>query len=323
MHTSLSAQGAGPLLRNTARLVWRGVHWLGRRWPGPTLRGMAGPSVLLAGFTLWALLLWIGWTLIFLADAQGVLASDTRSPATWLERAYFVGFSITTLGIGDYVANGGLWRVLTILAAVSGFTVLTLSITFLLSLLPAVASKRATANYLTALGGTPQKLVAQQWRDGTCDSLLSHVPDLVAHIEGLAQQYAAYPLLHYYHGPERNSSLALRLAALGECFLYFDSSAVRCPRTAHGLQPLRHSVNSLLAALHGLYITPAQNAPPIPKLTDFPPDVLISPEADIAAAAEAHDLERRLLLDYVEKEGWEWQDIYIDPQRRLMNQEKF
>lgn len=81
----------------------------------------------------WLLLLWAGWTLVFSASPEAVLQDPEGVPADGWARAYFAGFSVFTLGVGDYVPNGPVWQLLTVVAVVSGLALTTMAITYLVS----------------------------------------------------------------------------------------------------------------------------------------------------------------------------------------------
>jgi hypothetical protein len=113
---SLRPRG-GPL---TARLsVW--VRSVPRRRRNDSHEGggvRTGPRVLLATVSAWVLLSWIGWSLVFLGGPSAVVDASTGTPAGVAARVYFAGFSVFTLGIGDFRPHGALWQVATAVAAV-------------------------------------------------------------------------------------------------------------------------------------------------------------------------------------------------------------
>jgi Ion channel len=304
VRTALSARGHGPILRFIHRYGWATAR-------KATPAGALGPTMLLAGFLAWALLLWIGWTLVFTGSADSVLHGETSVPANLLDRVYYVGFNITTLGIGDFVPNGWVWKLLSICAAVSGFFVLTLGLTFVVSLLPTVVRKRLLARKISALGRTPNEIISRQWHAKSCQLLLPYIPGLVETLEELRVNYVAYPVLHFFFSPERSSCLALQLAKLNETLLLFESGAVVCEQTARAIVPLRNSLNDFLHALDANHpLRAAGKAPGLPALTGMPSYVDTNDKAEIAAVAAALDKERRLLSGYIETEGYRWADIY-------------
>lgn len=311
--TALGGRGAGPIIGAVSAGLWRAALFGHRRRSSHRGLAAAGVVILLAGFAVWSLLLWAGWTLIFTGDVQAVLHSKDQVPASWWQRAYYAGFSMSTLGVGDFVAGGALWQMLTVVAALTGFSVLTLSVTYLLGLLPALSRKRAVANYITALGGTPVGIIGAHFKNGSGESLVQHVSTLMMTLENVAQEHAAYPLLHYFHATDRASSLPLRLSALAESFLFLDAGVVGDRRVVQQLTPLRHSIDSMLVTLGELYISTAESQPPPPDTASLPESLQPGDSPEMLRLAEQHGPERRRLLGYVQNDGWAWQDVYVDP----------
>jgi hypothetical protein len=305
---TLSARGTGPLFGAVSRIVGA----LTRGIDGGRVRSAAGPAVLIAGFLLWAGLFWIGWALIFAGDPLSVVTSENRVPADLLQRIYFVGISISTLGMGDVVANGWPWRLLSVIAALSGFFLLTLAVTFLMSLMPAVARKRSVASHIAALGGTPEALLSEPREMRRCDALLAHAPGLASDLSGLTQQYEAFPQLLHFCAPERRSSLAVQVAALNEALLVLESGAMPCEGPVHALRPLQNSIRMFADQLERLAVRPAAESPRAPDL-----ELAGEPLARLQALLRRDDRERRLLKGLVEGSGWQWEDVCGDGGRSL------
>ena len=118
-HT-LVMNGSGPLARRLGRGTWSALLAVrdASGWRG--LEVIAGPLILLLTFALWSTLLWAGWSLIFAADPTGVVSASSGAPGSGLDRLYFAGFVLTTLGMGDYRPSSALYKVLTPWRAASG-----------------------------------------------------------------------------------------------------------------------------------------------------------------------------------------------------------
>ncbi len=120
LSTTLAAStAAGPITARIGGGLWR----LGRRLasgPRSALMVVMGPAIVVATVATWLLLLWIGWTLVFVADPSAVVSATTREPADWWARSYFAAYSLFTLGLGDYVPQGAPWQLATSLALVNG-----------------------------------------------------------------------------------------------------------------------------------------------------------------------------------------------------------
>lgn len=128
---------AGPLTARTARRWWQLARRLARG-PHSLLLSVTGPFILVMTFTTWVLLLWAGWTLVFSAVPEAVVSSASGAPADTLSRIYFAAYTTFTLGIGDYVPQGGVWQLATSLSVISGLALTTTAITYLVPVVTAV-----------------------------------------------------------------------------------------------------------------------------------------------------------------------------------------
>lgn len=68
----------------------------------------------------WVALSWFGWFAVFSANELSLVTSETRLPATAADRAYFIGFGLITLGMGDVVPSSPTWQLLTVFSAIHG-----------------------------------------------------------------------------------------------------------------------------------------------------------------------------------------------------------
>lgn len=82
-----------------------------------------------------------------------------RGPISWIDRFYFAGYTMFTLGNGDFAPKQGVWRILTTVTAASGMLFITLSVTYVLSVLDAVTQKRSFASDVSGLGSNGTEIV--------------------------------------------------------------------------------------------------------------------------------------------------------------------
>ncbi len=159
-----------------------------------------GSLCLLSISASWIALLWLGWWLLFTAHPASIVHSSTGAVASATERVYFIGFTLFTLGNGDFVPTGRT------LAGGDGAGLIerplfvTLSITYLTPVLSATMDKRQLAAVIHDLGVTPTEIVANSWDGEGFDDLMSQLslsigPKLHLH----AERHLAYPVLHYFH----------------------------------------------------------------------------------------------------------------------------
>lgn len=309
--TTLSVKGSGFASGWLASRSWSVALWLHRRWPAHGALSYVGTAILLLIIGLWTAGLWLGWTLFFMLDPNAVVSSASGEPTAFLERAYFVGYTLITLGNGEYQPQIGFWQIMTLLAATLGFFVITLAITFLLSVLPAVVGKRQLASYIASLGTTPADIVLNAWDGDGCSALTQHLSTLNEALGKVAQQHLAFPILHYFHSGERRTALPLHVAALDGALDFLFYGLESCWSTARQLQPLHESIGSLLETLQNGFIGSHEDTPPPTPLEPLKGGGLeTKPQADYRRALEEKTERRKLLHSYVVMDGWEWQDIF-------------
>lgn len=308
--TTLSAKGSGFISGAVANTLWSGALGWHRRHSSHELLSFMGTFILVAIIGVWTFLLWVGWSLFFSTDpGSTVWASDDR-PTSTLETFYFIGYTLITLGSGEIRPQGPFWQIATLAATTTGFVVLTLSITFLLSILPAVAAKRQTASYITSLGLESKDIVLNHWNGEDCQALVDHLPNLATSLSTLIQTYQAFPVIHYFHSTNPHTAFPLRLAALNDALGYLSHGVSGGQETAARLRPLQVLIADLLSALEDGFIDPSDDAPPPPPLAPLTQNGIATVSQKAFDEAAGVQLERRkLLLGFIEKDGWQWEDM--------------
>ena len=305
---TLSLNGHSVLTRTTAWLVSSAHSVL----PGVLRRNvvpMVGAFTLVALFLSWFLLLWMAWSLIFLAGEASVLDSVSRTPADVVSTVYFVGFTIITLGVGDYVPAPGVWQILTIAASVSGFFVVTMVVTYALPVLSAVVQQRKLASAVTGVGGSATDLLRAAWDGERFTRIDCELRTLTDQIQTLEKQHLAYPALHNFLTNDRASALPVAMSALDDFVSAAWLAAPAEQRPAEEvIVPLRRALDSFLQTLNEGFIAPAQAAPPLPAVSAAVAD-------QMPAAFSQLEERRRLLLGWVQQAGHEW------PREELSNRD--
>lgn len=219
--TTVGFAGGGPLTRRIANGTWKlflTFHQRERRGSFRLLRA-AGPVILFLTVHVWILLIFCGYALLFASDPDAVVSGSSGKPADLAERLYYTGFTIFTLGTGDFVPGSDVWRLVSVAATLNGLFLVTLSITYLLPVVSAVAEKYRLAGFISDLGDTPQKIVTRAWDGESFDSLRTPLSSIVAMLELHSQKHLAYPVLHYFPSADRRTNFASRLGVLHEAVL--------------------------------------------------------------------------------------------------------
>ncbi|WP_169737101.1 potassium channel family protein, partial [Deinococcus pimensis] len=174
-----------------------------------------GPMLIPLTVLLWAVMLLVGYALIFEPYARG-FEIDGKAPfPAWFNAIYISGYSITTLGVGDVVPSGMAMRLVMVSAAASGFLLITVAVTYLLSAYGALDRMTALAFEVHRFVGRrdglgPLDVIVAAAETGTPDELSNWLASTSAALSEVVQTENEFPLLHYFHMPdERALTLAL------------------------------------------------------------------------------------------------------------------
>jgi hypothetical protein len=272
----------------------------------PRLLPAGGPLVVLGTVGLWIGLLWTGWSVLFSADPDGVVSTATQTPASALERAYFAGYTLITLGNGEFRPLGGGWQLATVLAALNGLFVTTLAITFMVPVVGAVVQRRRLAATVSALGPTAEDVLLTCWDGRAFSYLEAQLPSLAGQVALTAQRHLAYPVLHDFRSSDASTSSERTLALLDDV----------CMVLAHGVQPQVRPARAVTATLRAA-ITDARALMPVEAGDAAPPPlpdlsvlhahgIPVCDQTDLAAAAADLADHRRHLAAMVGSASWCW-----------------
>ena len=151
--------GEGRLSRVIHRVVYGLLRRAARSGGRRALLSWATPLLITGTLTAWTVLTWLGWTLIFWSQPGALVGAESGQPATFIACFYFVGYTISTLGLGEIIAPEPFWRVLTDVAAVNGFFLLTFAITFVVPVAQARSERRELGLLLHRAGPGAQALI--------------------------------------------------------------------------------------------------------------------------------------------------------------------
>ncbi|RCV87305.1 potassium channel family protein [Billgrantia montanilacus] len=314
IQTTLSASRSGPITNRLIRLVWQPFLLIHRKFCTHGMLSAVGPWVTLMLVFVWVGLAWLGWWLLFCSEGQAVTHADTGIEASLVERAYFLGYTITTLGYGDFVPGSPKWQILAVLAAGNGLVLFTLAVTYIVAVVSAVVDKRQLAILISALGETPEQMLSNMDEGEAFEELADQVDALKGQIIAISEQHLAYPILHYYHASEPERALPMALARLYQTLTII---CFACPTLTESVRrKLRrnlYAIESFLTNLNGDFVRPASLCPEIPD--GAVPSLAQFDRSQAEIVTYLLGLERqRLWLAYVEKDGWEWEELWVGTQ---------
>ncbi|MES2093008.1 MAG: potassium channel family protein [Actinomycetota bacterium] len=208
-HTLGHPEGQGGLTRFVLVTLWR----LSRLGGGKgRLSRLTGPLALFTVIIVWALAAIVGWALIYLPSiptgfvySSGSLVGRTSAP---LDALYISMTALSTLGFGDIAPAPGWLRIVTPLEALFGFALLTVAVSWVLQVYPALARRRALAIRLSLLRRAE---ILTGLPDSGSDLLPPVLERLSIEIVQSRIDLTQYSETYYFRDEDPHSSLAAAL----------------------------------------------------------------------------------------------------------------
>jgi hypothetical protein len=310
--TVSGSTAAGPITQRLGTAIW----WALRRFvssPRSSVLAAAGPVIVFCMLLVWLLGLWSGWSLVFAADPGAVTHEATGQPADWWSRVYFAGYAVYTLGMGDLTPDGAPWQVLTALATINGFVLLTMSVSYLIPVVMAVSERNQHGIVLHGLVPTAQELLLRAWDGRSLETLHPNLRELAPMVARAAQKYLSYPVLHFFHSPERTSAFEPGLAALDEALLLLEhgvEESLRPPPLV--LTPLRASLDRFAEVVAGEFVSVTGHEPPAPSLEPLRrAGIPTVDDATFGARVTVRREHRRVMGALLEDARWPWEQAVL------------
>ncbi|HWH31645.1 MAG TPA: hypothetical protein VNU01_03135 [Egibacteraceae bacterium] len=303
--TMVSVEGGGPITSRIGQAVFR---TLARLSPDPHSRvqSKGGEAISFLVILLWITLLWAGWTVIFLSASGAVVDTATGDPAGLVDTIYFAGFGLFTLGVGDFRPAPGFFQIATALSSLSGLFLVTVGISYLLSLTNAVAERRGVAAVISGLGHSGEEILRTSWNGRDFSGLEHQLATLASGVAALAEQHLAKPVLHYFHSPNRHTALEPSVVSLYEAVLLLQYAV------EPGVRPRPPSLGATKAACVRLFEVYRQVfvRHPVDEVAEPCLDALeeagipLRPAADVRRDLEGERETRLLAASLLAESGW-------------------
>jgi hypothetical protein len=215
--TTLAPRGTGIITERLRGWIWRFFLYISGGNGTNKLLNYAGMFTILFLLLGWLCALWLGNALLYISDVNSVVNSiDNNIVATNLEKVYFVGYVLSTMGLGDFAPNGQGWKIYTSIISFSGFIIITMAVTYLVPVLSAEMSKRQTSIYIHSLGTSPNDILLNAWNGKDFSRLSKHFNKISQYVMQQSQNHVAYPILHNFHSNYRREAIYINLSALDE-----------------------------------------------------------------------------------------------------------
>lgn len=309
IYTTFAPRGASIISGPVTLAVWKIFNVIGRLSKTREPLTGAGVAIVFTILITWVALLWTGNAFIYSSDQDSVVNTTTLLPANSFERIYFTGYTLSTLGNGDFKAGTDFWSIYTAFISFTGLMFITIAITYMVPVLSAVTQRRALSIQIASIGHSPQRIILNNWNGENLKKLEGQFQNLTQDIVHQGQMHLSYPVLHYFQHKNKEESLLPNLAALDEAISIMLLYVPEQMRPANEyLVPLRKAITTFIGSLTSLYIQPAKSDVPAIHIDELRKAELPLLEPDLQKI-EQLSKRRRALKYMVEYNGWEWKEI--------------
>ncbi|MDG2431440.1 potassium channel family protein [Flavobacterium sp.] len=311
INTSLSVRGAGFLTRRLSKSIWSALLRINKKMGRRKVLQFGGAIILVSILINWLLLIWISASLLFISEPKSLMNVETNTTTTIVNKIFFTGYTLSTLGLGDIEPEGNFWDILTAILSFTGLILISIAITYLIPVVSAEITKRKISVNINTLGGSVQEILLNYWNGSNFKELEQPFIPLIDSIILHAQNHKAYSVLHFFHSSDKKEAFVLNITNLDEVITVLLYNIPKDQQPSYNvLIRLRKAISSYLVTLPATFITPGKKTPPIQLLTD------LENQGIPILSGTAIDLEymklttrRRLLLSLINDDGWEWTDL--------------
>lgn len=305
VYTILSPKGAGFIADRISRGIWRiNLKMTGSDGFNKYL-AYVGPLLLLIIVLTWIILLWLGNTLIVYSDPYSLWSSTKNTYIDgFSESAYFTAYVLSSMGNGDYTPASDWWMFYTGFISYTGVVFISLGISFLIPVIEAITLKRKISLKIYNLGESPKDIINNYKQKGF-KQLTEELKSLETLLIAVSQNHLAYPIIHYFHSEKLHEALPIQIASLDEALsiIIYEIDEEKL----EDLKTVERSYKALtyyLSTLASAFIHPEDDEPVRPDTDDLS-DLKHGKEIDKELKSKL-SLRRKLLLAYLQNDGWEW-----------------
>lgn len=308
VQTTLSMQGGGFFTSRYSHGFWTLFLKITGGNGRKKILSHAGYILLVSIVLIWVFLLWLSFVLMLSSSDASVINSTTKAPANILEKVYYAGFTISTLGVGDYIASSDAWRILSSIYSFTGLILLTMSVTYFIPLLSAVIEQRKLGIRLSNLGNSPEEILINSWDGEDFSEFTDMISDLSESLVHHSQNHRAYPVIHYFHNWKEKNAVILQLARLHEALylLKYEISEEIRP-DAIELKPLDVAFQNYVEVIMEVtHINVLKEAPPLAKTDNLRDQGLLLDSKKEISVTEDLINTRKIFQTLVRQDGWSW-----------------
>lgn len=318
--TAFSPKGAGIFTHGISVFLYKLFRGICIKLNAMKLLEGAGIIIIVVILVFWYLSIWMGASLIIISDPHSILNNATQNYADLSEKFYYTGFTISTLGGGDYSPTSAVWQIFTVVFAFLGFALITTGVSYMVPVLSAVVNKRTLATYISLLGTNPQEILRNQWKGDGFRTLEEHLPKLSEMIIQHSQQLLAYPVIYCFYSYNPHKSAGLNIAKLDEALsiLLLNISEENRP-SEQSIRSLRNAISEYLHVQKDYFINLKDSDLDLPEMKQLKEAgiPLVYEQDNLAEVYEDLDDRRKILGAIQKDQRRDFSDIYEN--RFLLN----
>jgi hypothetical protein len=204
----------GPVSETLNRNVWRAVRFFAFRLPRQRrhrLLNIVGPLLLPSLIGVFIVLLIVGFAFIYYPHMPSQFTVENEAGGNrWLESLYFSGITLTTVGYGDIMPRTTAMRFVALLEGATGFSLISLGITYLVTVYRALERKRAVAlsfYHQAEEGADVAGFITHHFVSGQFYGLESALRTASRDLQELLESHVEHPIIHYFHPVEVHKSM--------------------------------------------------------------------------------------------------------------------
>lgn len=226
--TILHARARSGIISETInRTVWRAIRFVAFRLTRQQRHGLLnsiGPFLLPLLLVVMLVFLVVGFALIYLPWMPNGfnVAPEAASPRV-IEALYFSGITLTTVGYGDIAPHSVAMRLVALVQSASGFVLISLGVTYLVTVYSALERKRLVAlsfYHRADEGADAAALIAHHFVEDRFIGLDATLRTATRDIQSLLEAHIEHPIIHYFHPREVHKGMPRLL------FLMLETCAV-------------------------------------------------------------------------------------------------
>lgn len=205
---------AGPISEFINRNTWYAVRHIAFRFSRAgrhRLLNLIGPLMLPALIAAYIVLLVSGFALIYYPRMPSHFNIDGNLNAvTWFDSFYYSSMTLTTVGYGDITPMSTSMRFVSMIEGATGFALISLSVTYLITVYRALERKRIVAlsfYHQAGEGADVAGFIAHHFVAGRFYGLDTVLNMAARDIQELLESHVEHPIIHYFHPVETYKSL--------------------------------------------------------------------------------------------------------------------